>query len=72
MLEIMMNEKSNIQNPYYSAQSKISLVYLNLSYCDKQPNTIIIPSSPFLFLKAVERHPPAFVVIPVLSPNILF
>jgi len=45
-------------------------VSLNLESAEMHPRTIIIPYYPYLLMKLVERHPPAFVVIPVFNPKI--
>ena len=43
-------------------------VSVNLCSVDAHPSTIIMHSSPSLFLKQVDRHPPAFGVTPVFMP----
>ena len=58
------------QSNQNSSIRSILSVSLNLSSVLAHPNTITILYSPFLSLKQVDKHPPAFDVIPVFIPMI--
>lgn len=68
-----MEHINTIKNQIFSSSAHFIILSVSRkrSSVETLPNTIMMPYYPFTVVKNVDKHPPAFVVTPVLTPTML-